>query len=172
MWNDVRLTEQAGLELVNLRGRMQAARFVTAARDAFGIELPGTPNTVAAGAAYTALWLGPDEWLLRSNDPRPATAERTLRPLLADEFAAVVDVSSGYAVLELEGTRTREVLRKGCPVDLHPRVFGVGQCAQSHYFKAGIILRPTAPDACELIVRRSFADYTARILLDAILPPS
>jgi sarcosine oxidase subunit gamma len=167
MSNDVRLIEQADLELVNLRGRMQSARFVTAARDAFGIELPATPNTVAAGATYTALWLGPDEWLLRSNETRPATAERTLRPLLAGEFAAVVDVSSGYTVIELEGMRIREVLRKGCPLDLHPHVFGVGQCAQSHYFKAGIILRPTAADVYELIVRRSFADYTARMLRDA-----
>jgi sarcosine oxidase, subunit gamma len=167
MSNDVTLTEQAGLELVNLRGRMQSTRFVTAARDAFGIELPAAPNTVAAGATYTALWLGLDEWLLRSNDPRPVTAERTLRRLLVGEFAAVVDVSSGYTVLELEGMRGREVLQKGCPLDLHPRVFGVSQCAQSHYFKAGIILRPTASDAYELIVRRSFADYTARMLRDA-----
>jgi sarcosine oxidase subunit gamma len=40
-------------------------------------------------------------------------------------------------------------------------------CAQSHYFKAAIILRPVADDAFEVIVRRSFADYTLRMLRDA-----
>jgi sarcosine oxidase, subunit gamma len=170
MSNDVRLTEKAGLELVNVRGQRESTRFTAAVHEVFGIELPRTPNTVASGPAYTALWLGPDEWLVRSSEPRSSTAERTLRPLLGDEFAVVVDVSSGYTVLELDGPRAREVLQKGCPLDLHPRVFGAGQCAQSHYFKAGFILRPTAPDVYELIVRRSFADYTARMLLDAILP--
>ena len=166
MWNDVRLAQKTGLELVNLRGRSDSAAFAAAVEEVFGTALPRTPNTVERGRAYAALWLGPDEWLLRSNEPRPATAERSLRSRLAREFAAAVDVSSGYAVLELSGSRAREVLRQGCPVDVHPRVFGPGQCAQSRYFKAGIILRPLAPDTYELMVRRSFADYAARMLLD------
>jgi len=165
MSNDVSLTRKTGLELVNLRGQPESAAFTAAIEDVFGMALPRTPNTVERGPAYTALWLGPDEWLLRSNEPRLSTAERSLRPRLAGEFAAVVDLSSGYAVLELAGARVREVLRRGCPLDVHPGVFGPGQCAQSHYFKAGITLRPLAPDTYELIVRRSFAEYAARMLL-------
>jgi sarcosine oxidase, subunit gamma len=111
--------------------------------------------------------LGPDEWLLQSTSSRSPGAECRLRPAIGSELAAVVDVSSGYAVLELTGPRVREVLRKGCPLDVHPRVFRVGQCAQTHFFKAGIILRPIDPDVYELVVRRSFADYTVQMLLDA-----
>jgi len=167
MSNDVSVRQRSGLELVNVRGQLESAVFTAAIEDVFGVALPRLPNTVASGAAYTALWLGPDEWLLRSNEPRASTAERTLRPRIAGEFAAAIDVSSGYTVLELAGAHVREVLRRGCPLDLHPRMFGPGQCAHNHYFKAGIILRPVAPDRYELIVRRSFADYTARMLLDA-----
>jgi sarcosine oxidase subunit gamma len=53
----------------------------------------------------------------------------------------------------------REVLAKDCPLDLHPRAFGAGRCAQTRLAKAAVLLRPLAGDAIEIIVRRSFTDY-------------
>jgi sarcosine oxidase subunit gamma len=155
------------LELASVRGDSNSGEFRHAVAHATGIELPRDPNTVALGETYIVLWLGPDEWLLQSTGPREATLERTLRPLLAGRFAAVVDVSSGSIVVEVRGSRARDVLQKGCPLDLHPRVLGIGQCAQSHFFKAAIVLRPLAADTFEVILRRSYADYASRMLIDA-----
>lgn len=62
------------------------------------------------------------------------------------------------------------MLTRGCPLDLHPRVFKPGRCAQSHYFKASIVLIPIGNDTYEIVVRRSFADYFVRIMLDAATP--
>jgi sarcosine oxidase subunit gamma len=45
-------------------------------------------------------------------------------------------VSGGQTTLHLHGSHVRDVLAKGCPIDFHPRVFGIGQCAQSHLGKA------------------------------------
>jgi sarcosine oxidase subunit gamma len=42
-------------------------------------------------------------------------------------------------------------------LDLHPRVFTIGQCAQTHVAKVPVLLRPIA-GGIELVVRRSFAD--------------
>jgi sarcosine oxidase subunit gamma len=159
--------ENALHELTNVRGDSRSPLVRRAVRQVFNVDLPDAPNTVSTGATHAALWLGPDEWLLKSKAPRLPSAERSVRARQQDELASVVDVSSGYTVLELAGTRVREILQKGCPLDLHPRVFGIGRCAQSHFFKAGIILRPLRENAYELIVRRSYADYTVRILLDA-----
>jgi sarcosine oxidase subunit gamma len=64
-------------------------------------------------------------------------------------------------------TRPVILLARGCPLDLHPRVLARGQCVQSHYFKASIVLVPLGSDSYEIVVRRSFADYFCRILLDA-----
>ncbi|TMS56698.1 sarcosine oxidase subunit gamma [Imbroritus primus] len=162
------LGERPFLELTLVRGDGTSAAFRDAIRAATGAELPLAPNTVAASADYQVFWLGPDEWLLQSARPHVPDMERTLRAALAGQFAAVTDVSSGYTVLRLAGSKARAVLQKGCPLDLHPRVFRSGQCAQSHYFKADILLYPVADDAWELVVRRSFADYAARILTDAM----
>lgn len=161
------MRRKPSLELASVRGNWNAPEFRHAVARATGIELPRDPNTVALGESYIALWLGPDEWLLQSVAQREATLESTLRRVLADQFAAVVDVSSGSIVVEVTGSRSREILQKGCPLDLHPRVFNVGQCAQSHFFKAAIVLRPLATDTFEVIFRRSYADYATRMLTDA-----
>jgi sarcosine oxidase subunit gamma len=163
----LRIQEKPFLEFVNLRGDLRSTPFVSTVQQTLAIALPSRPNTVTQGSTHAALWLGPDEWLLQSAEPRNATVARTLRSSLASQFAAVVDVSSSYTVIELSGDRARAVIQKGCPLDLHRRVFAVGQCAQSHFFRAPVVLRPVAGDACELVLRSSYADYAARMVLDA-----
>lgn len=165
------LRERAFLDLVNVRGEPSDAAFVEAVAAVAGLRLPAEPNTVARGERYDALWLGPDEWLLRSVEPAPAGGlHARLSSALAGADAAAVDVGSGYTVLEISGAQAREALARGCPLDLHPRVFKTGQCAQSLFFKTAIVLAPTGDERMDLVVRRSFADYFCRILLDAAAP--
>jgi sarcosine oxidase subunit gamma len=65
--------------------------------------------------------------------------DRGLRELLGDR-AGVVDQSHGRAVLRLAGPRARDVLAKGCRLDLHPRVFTPGMCAQTVIAQIGVLL--------------------------------
>jgi sarcosine oxidase subunit gamma len=81
---------------------------------------------------------------------------------------ALVDVSGQRTILEISGPKAREVLAKGCRLDLHPRVFGAGQCAQTTYAKAPVVLVPRAGDGYWLLVRASFAEYLAEFLIDAV----
>ena len=60
----------------------------------------------------------------------------------------MVDQSHGRAVLRLAGARARDVLAKGCRLDLHPRAFRPGMCAQTAIAQIGVLLhqvdeRPT-----------------------------
>ena len=54
--------------------------------------------------------------------------------------ASINDISGGQTIIRLRGARARDLLNKGCPLDLHPRVFGVGQCAQSHIAKSNALI--------------------------------
>ncbi|MHA6883959.1 sarcosine oxidase subunit gamma [Ralstonia pseudosolanacearum] len=165
------LRERPFLELVNVRGELNDPAFLAAFERVIGCQPPAAPNTVARSAEYDVLWLGPDEWLVRSNGPvRAGVLEATLAQAVQGSYAAAVDVGSGYTVVEISGKRVRDVLTRGCPLDLHPRAFKLGQCAQSHYFKAAIVLIPIGNDTYEIVVRRSFADYFVRIMLDAAAP--
>jgi len=163
----LRISERAFLDLAVLRGNARSPDFAKALERALGTAPPLAPNTVVHGHRHLLAWMGPDEWWLQSLAPARPALEQTLRPLLQGLSACVVDVSSGYTVLELSGEHARDVLAKGCPLDLHPRVFGPGQCAQSHYFKAGVMVRALDEGGVEVVVRRSFADYVGRMLLEA-----
>lgn len=165
------LRELPFLDLVNVRGELNDPAFVAAFERVVGCRPPSAPNTVARSAEYDVLWLGPDEWLVRSVGPVQAgVLEAKLAEAVQGSYAAAVDVGSGNTVVEISGTCVRDVLARGCPLDLHPRMFKPGQCAQSHYFKASIVLVPTDKDVYEIVVRRSFADYFIRIMLDAATP--
>ena len=166
----VYLSEQAFMGHINLRGEPSNAAFLKAVADALGVALPLNPNTVAEGPNITALWLGPSEWLLITSPDREPEIASTLRNALEDIFSAVTDVSGGQTIINIRGKHARDVLTKGCTLDLHPRAFGPGQCAQTNIAKATATIRQLDESpAYDIMVRRSFADYLARWLQDAAL---
>ena len=59
----------------------------------------------------------------------------------ATTHAAATDVTEARTVIVLSGPRARELLMKGVSLDLHPRLFGPGHCAQTGLAGANIILR-------------------------------
>jgi len=66
-------------------------------------------------------------------------------------------------VLRLTGSRIRDVLAKGCPLDQREASFSRGQCAQSRLVKAPVLLRPVA-NGVDLIFPRSLANYVGQWL--------
>ncbi len=143
---------------VNVCGRGDGTVFREAVESAVGVALPLEPNTANTAGERVLFWLGPTEWLLTCPGAEQIPLSRALDARLASEFASVVAIGGGQTVLELEGDGARDLLAKGCPLDLHPRAFPVGRCAQTHIEKAPALLRPL-PAGVELIVRRSFAEY-------------
>lgn len=141
----------------------------TGARDAavrvLGFALPLAPNTSGGAGARSALWLGPDQWLVVA----PAHDVPPLDTALAGHSASIVDVSDLRAVFQLAGPMSREVLRKGCAVDLHPRVFGTGAVALTALARVRAILcQLDQTPTYDVYVERSVAGYMQDWLCDAM----
>ena len=162
------LSERPGRGQIDLRGEAEDAGFLGAVEQAIGLALPLAAGATASGGAATALWLGPNEWLVVTPPDGQGAAAEALRAALKDLWAAVTDVSDSRAVIGLSGRHAREVLMKGCSLDLHPRVFGPGRSAQSAVARALVLLHQTdeAP-SYDLYVHRSFAEYLWLWLEDA-----
>lgn len=163
----VTLTELPFTTMVNVR-----VDPVTAAADrigrTLGAPLPLRCGETAVSGAHTVVWLGPDEWLVLSRaDAGGLTA--VLREALDGDPGSVVDVSANRTVLELGGPSAREVLEKGCPLDLHPRAFGPGRAVSTTVGPIPVLLWQVAEGPTyRLFPRSSFADYLARWLMDAM----
>ena len=164
----VQLSERASMGHVNLRGEPFDEAFLKTAEDVLGVGLPLEPNTVAESPDVTVLWLGPNEWLLLTSPDKQYEIVGALRNSLDNLFTAISDVSGGQTIINVRGPHARDVLSKSCTLDLHPRVFGPLQCAQTNIAKATATIQQLdeAP-SYDIIVRRSFADYLARWLKDA-----
>jgi len=151
---------------VNVRAQGDA---VTRVGRALGLALPTEPNTVTTSGERSALWLGPDEWLVVTHDARKASEiEATARAAFAPDWGSVVDVSANHVVLDVSGLLARDVLAKGCSLDLHQRRFSVGRCAQTLLANAGVVVWQIDDEPTfRLLVRTSFARHVGQWLTDA-----
>jgi heterotetrameric sarcosine oxidase gamma subunit len=133
--------ECVGLSLASLIARRGQAELVSKAAFAtFGVALPVTPRAVAA-SGFTFSWAGPGSWFVEAT----AGAEN-LEAVLGASFggvAAICEQSDSRVVLEVAGTRVRDVLAKGVPIDLHPERFRDGDVALTVVGHVGIQLRRT-----------------------------
>jgi sarcosine oxidase, subunit gamma len=138
---------------------------------ALGVDLPTAPNTWVPAGTGRAVWLGPDEWLLTSTTEAPEDLEARVRAAVLPLGGSATDVSAQRIGLRLTGARVRDVLAKGCSIDLHPRVFGRGSSAQTALGQAGVVLLALSDTGDDhlVLVRSSFAGYLADWLLDAAL---
>ena len=161
---------------LNLRGNPGDEQFLQAVQATLGQPLPTVANTFTAStqrgrisnpspsptSSHTIFWLGPDEWLLATGPGKESGIAEHLEKSLSGQCYSLVDVTGGQVLLRLRGSQVRKVLAKGCTLDLHPRAFKAGQCAQTTLAKTSMLIAliDDAP-TFDIIVRRSFAEYAA-----------
>ncbi|MFK0285960.1 sarcosine oxidase subunit gamma [Streptomyces sp. NPDC090499] len=166
----LRLAELPFLAQVNIRldAKSPAAGAVGLV---LGLQLPLEPDTVVHAGEVTAVWLGPDEWLVVGRPGTERDLEGRIRTAAGDAPGAVsvTDVSAQRTTLLVGGPRARDLLAHGCALDLHPRAFGPGRCAQTTLARTQVVLvaRDEARAGFWVLVRSSFAGYLADWLLDA-----
>jgi len=166
--NSVAIVEEPFVTMVDLRvdptgpgGR--------AAAELLGVELPTTASTYAKNGDTTVIWQGPDGWLVTGTALAGPELETRLREAVAAHGGAAIDVSGQRTTLRLSGSHCRDVLAKGCALDLHPRAFGEGTAAETTLGQAGVILLAVDGSGADyrVLIRSSFARYLADWLLDA-----
>jgi sarcosine oxidase subunit gamma len=120
-----------------------------------GIALAPRQGALITGAQVT-LCVRPGRWLLlEPSAPGRGSASRATLP---DGSGACVDLSSGLAALLLAGEASREVLARGCRLDLDPRVFASGRAAATLMAQVAVTLA-ALPGGFLLLTPASTARY-------------
>ena len=159
------MSELGHRTIVNIRGAASDPAFVGAVKSATGVDLPTQANTVSSNGERRILWLGPNEWWVTAKDGEADSLVETLRNAFAGQHAIACDVSESRTILGLKGPKAREVLMRGISLDLHPRVFTPGQCAQTGLSRCNVLLHLVDDTPrFEIYVLKSFSDYLWRWL--------
>ena len=129
------------------------------------LEIPTAPNTWKLSGGREALWLGPDEWLVVAEPGSAPAILEELEGALEGLEHSVVDVSAERAVVELAGDDRIDLLARGCGLDLHPRAWRDGMCAQTLLARVPVLLQERQ-HASRVFVRASFAGHLVDWLQD------
>ncbi len=152
---------------LNLRLDLKNADIVQRIAAALSLSLPLSANTVASNRDRRALWLGPDEWLIVGPDGEQTASESGLRDALREAFGAVTDVSANRTLVEIRGANAHEWLAHGVSIDLDPRSFAVGRCAQTLLAETQVVLERRDESGFIIYVPASSAAWATNWLLDA-----
>ena len=165
----VYLSEHQPAAIAHLAARGTRGTLGKTARGVLRMALPFDPNKAVTGDEITVTWLAPDRWLVISDRHRPQALEEALRAALdrGGLSAAVNDVTSGRAVIRVAGTKARDLLAKGCPIDLHPGVFSKDSCAQSLMGQINVLMHAAEDGGrVDLYVARGFAASLWEFLIE------
>ena len=81
-----------------------------------GLKFPTNPLTVVSNNETRILWQGPKNWLILSKN-RQKDLLKELNKLDSLNYA-VTDISHSRTIIQLEGKKVVEVLKKGCPINI------------------------------------------------------
>lgn len=132
-----------------------------------GRELPRDVGATLPGPIHV-LCLAPGQWLLVSDEQSASSIAERGAADLAAQGAVLVDMTDGIGVLDISGPLARDVLSKGCGLDLRPHAFPVGRCARTRFAQmAAIIDHVDDASSFRLYVARSYLRYLADWIEDA-----
>jgi sarcosine oxidase subunit gamma len=151
----------------NVRGDPADASLATEAGRVLGLRLPVDPLTSTGSGSAALLWLGPQSWLYVNGDSSAARNFDAARRAINAAGGALFDVSSSYVAWRVAGANAARALNRACPLDLHPSVFGTGQCAQSVLGHINALFHEPDDASFVVMVARSFAADAWRTLCDA-----
>ena len=151
---------KAGVKIVDRRGLALGQVFARSGREKAltkALHLPLAPGRSAVNEEYVALPLAPGQWMLMAETGSDGGFCRGIAEQVG-ELGFVSEQSHSRVVLRVSGERARELLGKGCRLDLHPRVMQPGACATMVMAQVGVLLHQVDDvPSYDLLVYSGFA---------------
>ena len=164
-YNNFSMKEKTPVTKINLRGNLENKDFASKIEKILGMVLPKEACNTSNKEKITSLWLGPNEWLLVSNNEEPIeTNTYELEQVLFDNISkanlgAITNVTDQFTIFKLSGSNIFEILSKGCPFDFNSENFGDNKVVQTILNHVDVTIHRKSENDVDLYVRRSFAGY-------------
>ena len=150
----VMLEERRPSALLQINGTPPSIMAGAGLRSALGLEADPQANHALAGSDVTLLWTGADQWLAVSSEQSVETLGNAVRTGLGGADSTFTDLSHARTVVRVGGAMARDLIAKGCPLDVDALV--PGDSASSMLGSFNVIIHCRAEDSFDLYVFRSF----------------
>ena len=131
-----------------------------------GLEFPLQNSKVSTNKETRILWSAPNTWLVIS---RKENIVGIIKRTCNIENFGITDISHSRAVIQIKGLQTKEILKKGCPLNFNE--FEKNNCAGSVFHGINIVVDfiDNDPDTFNLLTLRSFGESFYHHITDAAL---
>ena len=130
------------------------------------LDLPLESPKVTTNKETRILWNAPRAWLIISGKKNIVSS---IKDKCDNENFAVTDISHSRAVIQIKGLQAKEVLKKGCPININE--IQVNNCAGTVFNGITIVVDcvNNNPDTFNLLALRSFGETFYHHVTDAAL---
>ena len=156
--------EMLHLGKLNMRADKSVGKMI---KSIIGCALPPAANKFTTAGERHVVWLGPDEFMIICEAGKDEELSSAVHASFGSRHAAVTNITDALAAFHLKGNALRQVLAKGCALDLHHKSFTAGDAAQTLLSHAAVTVMALADDEFIVICRTSFASYLHDWILDA-----
>tara|TARA_B110000196_G_C20963707_1_gene575257 strand:+ start:114 stop:701 length:588 start_codon:yes stop_codon:yes gene_type:complete len=131
-----------------------------------GLDLSSQTLKVSSDENTRILWNAPNTWLVVS---KKEDLINKIKEKCSNEDFAITDISHSRAVLQIKGNHSKEVLKKGCPINFND--FKKNNCCGSVFHGINIVIDciDEDPQILNLITLRSFGESLYHHITDASL---
>ena len=130
------------------------------------MELSLQNSKVSSNKDTRILWSAPNTWLVVS---KKEDIIKAIKEKCNNENFAITDISHSRSVIQIKGLQTKEILKKGCPINFNE--FKKNNCAGSVFHGITIVVDfvDDNPDTFNLLTLRSFGESFYHHITDAAL---
>jgi len=163
----IKIQELSFVKKINLRLDPNDKGCVSSSSKILGTMLPTKANTYSTNAINEKImWLGPDEWLIVSDDD---DAFLKLKNEIGDLEASITDVSENRTIIRIRGRDVYVLLSKFLVLDLEKNLPTNLSCAQTLFVKVPVLLVRNHYDGTpeiDIFTNRSHANYIYNLIVD------
>ena len=163
--NLLQISEVKNLTIIQLV-QYKKSKIQTSAIKVEDLDLPLESLKVTANKETRVLWNAPRTWLIISNKKNIIN---NIKDKCDHSNFAVTDISHSRAVIQIKGLQAKEVLKKGCPININE--IQVNNCAGTVFNGITIVVDfvNNNPDTFNLLALRSFGETFYHHITDAAL---
>ncbi len=121
------------------------------------LDIVSDPGKAGDTSSFAALPLSPGQWMLIADNANANTFGQEITEQISG-LGYVSEQSDARICIRVSGPNARDLMARGCRLDLHPSVTAKGFCAQTQMAQVGVLIHQVSDEpAYDLYVYAGFA---------------